>query len=57
VQHILNYQIEDSCDEKLLKLLANRVNNDAKVNDVKLITSGVQSLSPKSRTNTDVSVD
>lgn len=36
VQHILNYQIENSCDEKLLKLVANRVKVDKEVRQTEL---------------------
>ena len=36
VQHVLNYQIENSCDEKLLKLMANRVKNTTKSKDLEL---------------------
>jgi len=44
VKTILDYQIENSCDEKLLKLMANRVNKETKINDVKL-AAGVVSRS------------
>jgi len=41
VKTILDYQIENSCDEKLLKLMANRVNKETKINDVKLASRDV----------------
>lgn len=35
VAHLLEYKIEDSCDEKLLKLIANKIDHETKIKAVK----------------------
>ncbi len=34
MQSIIDYEIENSCDEKLLNLMANRVGNESKLRQV-----------------------
>ena len=57
VQQVLNYQIENSCDEKLLKLMANRVKSTTKSKDLELAADVVSQFVKPNGLNLDSSIE